>query len=311
MADDRDGGYGRREGWRERESSIFSDDDRWDRGSGRWSSDHGRGRSGDDDRGFFERAGDEVRSWFGDEEAERRRERDVRRDEGRGGSGGRDWGSERGYERSGYQGGRGNMSGIQGGYGLSSQSGSDWEHGGRERAGWGSGWGGGGFGGSQDYDRGTGPHMTSGRSEQGRQGFGGSRSHWDDNYRRWRDQQIQQFDREFDDYCRERQQQFDQDFDSWRTSRLTEGGSSGTGATMQAGGGFTGTSGDSSRTQGTGSGTSRSMGSESAGTPTSGGGTGSAIGSSAGSTGAAAETGSTVGAGSSGRSGGRGGRSRT
>jgi hypothetical protein len=29
-----------------------------------------------DDRGFFDRAGDEVRSWFGDEEAERRREYD-------------------------------------------------------------------------------------------------------------------------------------------------------------------------------------------------------------------------------------------
>ena len=31
-----------------------------------------------DDRGFFDRAGDEVRSWFGDEEAERRREYDER-----------------------------------------------------------------------------------------------------------------------------------------------------------------------------------------------------------------------------------------
>lgn len=31
-----------------------------------------------DDRGFFERAGDEVRSWFGDEEAQRRRMRDER-----------------------------------------------------------------------------------------------------------------------------------------------------------------------------------------------------------------------------------------
>lgn len=30
----------------------------------------------DDDRGFLARAGDEVRSWFGDEDAERRRERD-------------------------------------------------------------------------------------------------------------------------------------------------------------------------------------------------------------------------------------------
>ncbi|MCD2324034.1 DUF2171 domain-containing protein [Sphingomonas sp. IC-56] len=36
------------------------------------------------DRGFFERAGDEVRSWFGDEEAERRRERDQRYDEHQG-----------------------------------------------------------------------------------------------------------------------------------------------------------------------------------------------------------------------------------
>ena len=34
-----------------------------------------------EDRGFFARAGDEVRSWFGDEEAERRREADMRYDE--------------------------------------------------------------------------------------------------------------------------------------------------------------------------------------------------------------------------------------
>ena len=34
-----------------------------------------------DDRGFMARAGDEVRSWFGDEEAERRREADARYDE--------------------------------------------------------------------------------------------------------------------------------------------------------------------------------------------------------------------------------------
>jgi hypothetical protein len=33
-----------------------------------------------DDRGFFARAGDEVRSWFGDEDAERRREADARHD---------------------------------------------------------------------------------------------------------------------------------------------------------------------------------------------------------------------------------------
>ena len=39
------------------------------------------------ERGFFDRAGDEVRSWFGDEEAERRREYDQRQDEAMGGGG--------------------------------------------------------------------------------------------------------------------------------------------------------------------------------------------------------------------------------
>jgi len=34
-----------------------------------------------EERGFLDRAGDEVRSWFGDEDAERRREADARRDE--------------------------------------------------------------------------------------------------------------------------------------------------------------------------------------------------------------------------------------
>lgn len=38
-----------------------------------------REHRGNDDRGFLDRAGDEVRSWFGDEEAERRREIDRRR----------------------------------------------------------------------------------------------------------------------------------------------------------------------------------------------------------------------------------------
>ncbi|HEV8615416.1 MAG TPA: BON domain-containing protein [Methylomirabilota bacterium] len=54
--------------------------------------DYGRGGRGED-RGFFERAGDEVRSWFGDDEAQRRRMRDDREDYGRG------WGGWRGDER--------------------------------------------------------------------------------------------------------------------------------------------------------------------------------------------------------------------
>lgn len=49
------------------------------------SSDYGRERDrhSRDDRGFFERAGDEISSWFGDEEAARRRRMDAMRgDEG-------------------------------------------------------------------------------------------------------------------------------------------------------------------------------------------------------------------------------------
>ncbi len=63
----------------------------WDRGSrdhradrGTWESPRpaNRGYRGghDADRGFLDRAGDEVRSWFGDPEAERRREADLRYD---------------------------------------------------------------------------------------------------------------------------------------------------------------------------------------------------------------------------------------
>ncbi len=62
-----------------------------DRGYGReqdsfGSSSFGRGsRDYGEDRGFFERAGDEVRSWFGDDDAERRRDRDMRAEDMRAG----------------------------------------------------------------------------------------------------------------------------------------------------------------------------------------------------------------------------------
>jgi hypothetical protein len=91
--------------------------DRYDRDErSRWAHDHDdrnwRGEDRDrgrDERGFFERAGDEISSWFGDEEAERRRRQDTRRDERMGGSD-RDY--DRGYgrdaerDRSAYGGGR-------------------------------------------------------------------------------------------------------------------------------------------------------------------------------------------------------------
>ena len=61
--------------------SRWSDDRNFERGSpmsGGWRAER---RDGPDDRGFFDRASDEVASWFGDDEAERRRREDRMRDE--------------------------------------------------------------------------------------------------------------------------------------------------------------------------------------------------------------------------------------
>jgi hypothetical protein len=44
-------------------------------------------------------------------------------------------------------------------------------------------------------------------------------SHQDDHYRSWRDKQMSALDRDYADYCREREQQFHQDFDNWRSNR--------------------------------------------------------------------------------------------
>ena len=118
----------------------------------------GQERHGDD-RGFLDRAGDEVRSWFGDEEAQRRRLRDEREDY-RGER--RDWGSREPYRgRSdwefdprewgrqwGYVEGRG-----------AGEGGRDWSRGGNSE--WNRGWG-------SEAGRGT-----SGRGSAGQGSYGG------------------------------------------------------------------------------------------------------------------------------------------
>ncbi|RYG88965.1 MAG: DUF2171 domain-containing protein [Alphaproteobacteria bacterium] len=96
---DRDDGQSQRRDYREHQFDRGYQSQRGrepqgrDRDEGRnaaYGRDQGQGRDyrsgndggGDrDSRGFFERAGDEVRAWFGDEDAERRRERDNRYDE--------------------------------------------------------------------------------------------------------------------------------------------------------------------------------------------------------------------------------------
>lgn len=74
------------------ERSRWRDERPEDRG---WSRDRERGYR--EDRGFFERAGDEIASWFGDEEAERRRREDQMREERERGFRGRE--HERGIGR--------------------------------------------------------------------------------------------------------------------------------------------------------------------------------------------------------------------
>ena len=66
----------------------------------RGGREYGRQPQGYDyqDRGFFARAGDEVRSWFGDDDAERRREADERYDERQGGYGGSNYGGNQGQQ---------------------------------------------------------------------------------------------------------------------------------------------------------------------------------------------------------------------
>jgi len=76
---------------------MANDRDRIDRD--RFERDRDRDRQNRDDRGLMERAGEEVRSWFGGEESQRHREdRDDRWNrEDRWRSGGQNWGNERSY----------------------------------------------------------------------------------------------------------------------------------------------------------------------------------------------------------------------
>ena len=44
-------------------------------------------------------------------------------------------------------------------------------------------------------------------------------AHPDDHYRSWRDRHMSELDRDYADYCREREQQFHREFDDWRRER--------------------------------------------------------------------------------------------
>jgi hypothetical protein len=65
----------------------------------------------------------------------------------------------------------------------------------------------------RDY---RGPSRSGGEDRGGRRRFS---SHPDEHYLSWRDKQMQALDREYQDYCREREQRFHQEFDQWRQQR--------------------------------------------------------------------------------------------
>ena len=205
MGYDRDYGRGNRSPYQ-----SYDRDDR-ERYRGR---DYGRG--GRDDRGFLERAGDELRSWFGDEDAERRRDQDERMAERYE----REY-RPRDYDRDDFR-DRDRMSRYgavgAGGYGARV---------GRER------YGQGGYSPmAGDYGRGVREESGYGRSAYSQQGYGQSgygqrqqpeRSRYGEHdYDRWRNQQIDSLDRDYEEYRRENQSRFDSEFSAWRNRRETQ-----------------------------------------------------------------------------------------
>lgn len=81
--DERQGGpRGRLDGLRGFREGGYDFDEDGDRGARDYQSYRADYRDARDERGWMERAGDEVRSWFGDEDAERRRRQDQYRGHG-------------------------------------------------------------------------------------------------------------------------------------------------------------------------------------------------------------------------------------
>lgn len=203
----------------------------------RWR-DEGRGGSGGErsDRGFFERAGDEIASWFGDDEAERRRRADsYDRGDGRAGwdqgrnerygygygrqpeRSQRDDGREQRWDRERPDSDRYSSSSrdyrpMTGDYGRHSGMGSQdfarEQYGRQDRF--------------QDSDRhrgvGAGSAMIGEGNRQPR--FAGH--HSDPHYNDWRHRQMDELDRDYDDYRRENQSRFESEFTSWRNQRQSK-----------------------------------------------------------------------------------------
>ncbi|HEX6741005.1 MAG TPA: DUF2171 domain-containing protein [Sphingomicrobium sp.] len=204
----------------------------------RWRDERFEGRDRGEDRGFFERAGDEIASWFGDDDAEGRRRqdqrmegrdrgwdrgRDSRRTEERGRFSARDRDFDRGRldrdrdfdrdeERGGFFGDREDYRYRRGGgFGSpGSERRSEPMFGGYTAAE--------SLGDAEGYSR----RRRGPWGEDSRGGdFATTR---DPHYHAWRQRQLDDLDRDYDDYRRENQARFESDFGSWREQRMRKRG---------------------------------------------------------------------------------------
>jgi hypothetical protein len=159
-------------------------------------------RDHDDERGFFERAGDEVASWLGDDEAEARRREDMRRLDEEGGRRSRGYSSDDDFSRYDRQ--------------------PRFRDEGYRRPYTGRFFGRGGFGSDDRFDRGRSPDRWSEdrwTPERQRDLSGSASGLHDPHYGEWRRRQLDELDRDYDDYRRENQSRFESDFTNWRTQR--------------------------------------------------------------------------------------------
>jgi len=191
MAYDR---YEQRQGGRE--PRARGDERYAERGYGR-GFDRDRPSYDRDERGWLERAGDEISSWFGDDDYGRRRidERGEREAGRRSAMGGEDR-----FERS----ARYRDEGYRRPY-TGSQSGRQ------------------GFGGPDRGERPTSHRPFTSDMDRGRNEFTGMASGvHDPHYSEWRQRQIDSLDRDYDEYRRENQSRFEDEFSNWRGQRLTK-----------------------------------------------------------------------------------------
>jgi hypothetical protein len=188
-----------RRGWRDPQSRYQRENsDRFESRNFGWDRDDDRS-----DRGFFERAGDEVASWFGDDEAERRRREDMRHrsDED-------SWRRPRSFSSD----------DDLGRYDRQTRFRDE----GYRRPYTGRFSGNRSFGGGSDdrSDRGWSERWERGPSREFTGSFTGSASGLHDpHYGEWRRRQIDALDRDYDEYRRENQSRFENEFSDWRTTR--------------------------------------------------------------------------------------------